>query len=79
MEKTTVYLGTADYRRLKTIAQRSGRKPAELIREAVAEYAARHGDDQLPASVAAVKSRKGDLAARDEEYLAGFGGRRDRR
>lgn len=79
MEKTTVYLGSADYRRLKTIAQRSGRKPAELVREAVAEYAARHSDDRLPASVAAIKSGRSDLAAKDERYLEGFGGRRDRR
>ena len=79
MDKTTVYLDASSYQRLKHIAQREGRKPAELVREAVAEYAARHRDGRrAPASVASFSSRKGDLASRDEHFLAGFGGR-DRR
>ena len=79
MEKTTVYLETSSYQRLKHIAQREGRKAAELVREAVAEYAARHGEGRrVPASVASFASGKGDLAARDEQHLEGFG-ERDRR
>ena len=79
MEKTTVYLDSSSYQRLKHIAQREGRKPAELVREAVAEYAARHGEGRrVPASVASFASGKGDLATRDETYLEGFG-ERDRR
>ena len=79
MEKTTVYLDASSYQRLKQIAQREGRKPAELVREAVTEYAARHSEGRrVPASLAAFASGKGDLAARDEAYLEGFG-ERDRR
>ncbi len=79
MEKTTVYFDSNDYRRLKQIAQRQGRKPAELVREAVAEYTVRHrAVHRLPASVASFSSGKGDLAARDEHYLKGMGDDRDR-
>ena len=77
MEKTTVYLDSADYRRLKEIARRKGRKPAELIREAVAEYAVRHRSRRaMPKSVGSMSSGLGDLASRDEHYLKGFGGDR---
>lgn len=74
MEKTTVYLDEKAYRRLKQIARREGRRPAELVREAVAEYAVRHRAGQRqPASVASFSSSAGDLASRDEDYLKGFG------
>ena len=74
MEKTTVYLDQGDYRRLKQIARRDGRKPAELVREAVAEYAVRHGRKRLlPRSVGSFGSRLGDLSERAEDYLSGFG------
>jgi predicted DNA-binding protein len=39
--KTTVYLVEADYRRLKAVARQQKRPAAELIREAVADYARR--------------------------------------
>ena len=39
-QKTTVYLDEADYRRLKAIARTRGVAPAQLVREAVARYAA---------------------------------------
>ncbi len=74
MEKTTVYFDANDYRRLKQIAKREGRKPAELVREAVSEYTARRQTGgRLPASIASFSSGKGDLASRDEDYLKGFG------
>lgn len=73
MNKTTVYFDDAAYRRLKQIARRSGRKPAELVREAVAEYTARHSSRRLPKSVGAFASRRGGIAARDEELLTGMG------
>jgi hypothetical protein len=77
MEKTTVYLDSAAYRRLKEIARRMGRKPAELVREAVAEYTVRHRSRRtMPKSVGSMSSGLGDLASRDEEYLKGFGGDR---
>ena len=73
MEKTTVYLDPGPYRQLKQIARRQGKKPAELVRAAVAEYAARHGRRLLPKCVGAGDSGLGDLSRRDEDYLAGFG------
>jgi len=42
---TTVYLDRADYERLKAMARAQGRAPAVLIRDAVSEYARRHGAD----------------------------------
>jgi predicted DNA-binding protein len=76
VQKTTVYLGAADYRRLKTIARARGRTPAELVREAVAEYAAREMPRRLPRSLAAGRSKRGDISERAEELLAGLGRRR---
>jgi hypothetical protein len=73
MEKTTVYLEAESYRRLKQLARRKGRPPAEMIREAVAEYTARHAPKKLPRSIGAFKSRRKDLGSRAEELLGGFG------
>lgn len=73
MEKATVYLDSRDYRRLKGLARATGRKTAELIREAVAEYTSRTRPRTLPKSVGAYRSGKGDLAARAEDHLAGMG------
>jgi hypothetical protein len=71
--KTTVYLDEADYRRLKAIARAKGKAPAELVREAVAEYARRHGKERLPKSLGAGKGKSRDGGERAEELLAGFG------
>ena len=71
--KTTVYLDASDYRRLKTIARKAGRAPAELIREAVSEYAKRHGHRRLPTSLGAGRGTDEDAGAHAEELLAGFG------
>jgi hypothetical protein len=84
MEKTTLYLDPADYRRLKRIAADVRRSPAALVRDAVAEYVARHEERRLPQSIGAFTSGRSDLGERAEELLAGFGRsnrrtRRDRR
>ncbi len=85
MEKTTLYLDGADYRKLKRIAASRKQAPAALVREAVAEYVARHGSAPLPKSIGAGASGRADLAERAEELLAGMGEpksartRRDRR
>ncbi len=71
--RTTVYLDRADYERLKAIARARRRPPAALIREAVAEYARRHGGRRLPKSVGVGRSGRGDLSERAEELLAGMG------
>ena len=75
MKKTTVYLDAEDYRALKRIAQRAGRAPAELVREAVAEYAVRHSRTTKAKSVGAFTSRRRDLSERAEELLTGLGRR----
>jgi hypothetical protein len=41
--KTTVYLVEADYKRLKAVARQQKRPAAELIREAVSDFARRRG------------------------------------
>jgi Ribbon-helix-helix protein, copG family len=73
MQKTTVYLDAADYRALKRIAAKRRRPPAELVREAVAEYAARHRARRIPKSVGAFRSGRRDLSERAEELLKGMG------
>ena len=85
MDKTTLYLDGDDYRRLKRIAQARKVAPASLVREAVAEYVARHGARRLPKSLGAGDSGRTDLAERAEDLLEGMGEmarprtRRDRR
>lgn len=72
-QKTTVYLNAVDYRRLRALAQAEGRSTAELIREAVSEYAARRAPVRLPRSVGAGRSGRADLSERAEDLLSGFG------
>jgi predicted transcriptional regulator len=71
--KTTLYLEAGYYRRLKELARAGGSTPAALVREAVAEYARRHGRKRRPRSVGAGHSGQGDLGERAEELLAGLG------
>jgi hypothetical protein len=74
MQKTTIYLDHEDYRALKRLAARNGRAPAELVREAVAEYAMKHSPRRAPRSLAAFAGQRGDLSERAEELLMeGFG------
>ncbi len=74
--KTTVYLDAEQYERIKEIARTEGRAPAELVREAVADYARRKRPVRRPKSIGAGHSRRGDVAERAEELLAGLGRRR---
>jgi predicted transcriptional regulator len=76
LTKTTVYLPEADYRRLKAIARKEKRTTAQLVRDAVAEYAGRAGSKLKPRSVGAGRSGRGDLSERAEELLRGMGRRR---
>jgi hypothetical protein len=71
--KTTVYLDSDDYLRLKAIARQQGRKTAALVREAVADYARRHGGHKKPRSLGAGRSGRRDLSERAEELLEGMG------
>ncbi len=76
MDKTTLYLDSEHYRRLKRVAFRRGVAPAALVREAIAEYVVKHDTASAARSVGAARSGRGDLGERAEELLAGFGGRR---
>ncbi|MDE2975693.1 MAG: ribbon-helix-helix domain-containing protein [Gemmatimonadota bacterium] len=71
--KTTVYLNAADYRRLKLRAADEGRSAAELVREAVAEYAARIEPHLRPKCVGIANSGDPQFAERSEELLDDFG------
>jgi predicted transcriptional regulator len=71
--RTTVYLDPADYRRLKALARAQGRSAAELVREAVSEYARKRAAPDLPQSLGAGRSGRGDVAERAEELLSGLG------
>jgi predicted transcriptional regulator len=73
MDKTTLYLDSENYRRLKRVAYRRRIAPAALVREAIAEYVARHDTVRVARSIAAARSGRADLGERAEEYLAGFG------
>lgn len=73
MEKTTLYLDPLVYRRLKALAKEQGRPVAELVREAVAEYAARHAPSVVPASLGMGRSGRSDLSERSEDLLGGMG------
>jgi predicted transcriptional regulator len=66
MQKTTVYIDPGAKRDLEALAKRTGRPQAELLREALVEYVARHRPPALPTFVAtaAVGGDAGaDLAA----------------
>ena len=71
--RIAVYLDASAYERIKEIAQTEDRAPAELVREAVAEYAERRRPRRAPKSVGIGHSRKGDVSTRAEELLEGMG------
>lgn len=73
-QKTTVYLDADDYRRLKRVAGRRRLPPAQLIREAVAEYVTSRDTPAAARSVGAFSSGRTDLSERAEQLLRrGFG------
>jgi hypothetical protein len=76
LTKTTVYLPSDDYARLKTLARRKKCPAAWLVREAVAEYTERHGPSPRPRSIGAGHSGRHDLSEQAEALLVGMGRRR---
>jgi len=76
MDKTTLYLDSEDYRRLKRVAYRRRVAPAALVREAIAQYVAKHDTVRVARSVASTRSGRRDIGERAEELLAGFGASR---
>jgi hypothetical protein len=73
MERTTVYLTTAQKRALERTARAEGRSEADLIREGIDSVTAGHRvqEPRLPLFSSGVA----DLASRTEELLEGFGER----
>lgn len=71
--KTTVYLNAADYRRLKSLAGEQERSAADLVREAVAQYAAKATEREWPRSFGMGDSGDPHFAENYEDYLDGFG------
>jgi len=71
MEKTTVYLTTAQKAALTRAAQLEGSSEAELIRKGIDTVTSRHrlAEPTIPL----FESGRSDLAARAEDYLEGFG------
>ena len=75
-EKTTVYLESEAYRRLRALAAERETSAASLLREAVSEYVERHAPRSRARSIGAGHSGRRDVAARAEELLKGMGRRR---
>lgn len=75
VQKTTIYMDEVTYRRLKQLARAEGRAPAEMVREAVAEYTAKYAPKRKARSIGAFESGRRDLGQRAEELLAGLGER----
>ncbi len=71
LTKTTLYLPSADYRRLKALARREGKATAELLREVLAAYARRRAVARLPHSLGAGRSGRRDLSECVESLLGG--------
>jgi hypothetical protein len=71
--KTTVYLNGSDYRRLKALARERDVTAADLVREAVAEYARKHAPRRRAGSVGSGRSGRHDLSEKAEDLLAGMG------
>lgn len=71
--KTTVYLNAGDYRKLRSLAAEEGRTAAELVREAVAEYAAKATERQWPRSFGMGDSGDPHFAENCEDHMRGFG------
>lgn len=71
--KTTVYLDSADYHRLKALARAQGRKTADLVREAVAIYARTQPMPVRASSIGIGRSGRDDLSENAEALLDGMG------
>jgi predicted transcriptional regulator len=70
MKRTTVFIPEALERELQLCARQEGRPTASLVREALAEYVARHRPaPDLPAFVAAFASGRNDTADRHEDLV----------
>ncbi len=69
MRRTTVLLPEEDWLGLKQLAQRQGRSPSEMIREAVAAYIEGREDEGRPSYVGLGASGKSEVSRRPDEHL----------
>lgn len=71
MERTTVYLTTAQRRALATTARATGKSEAQLIREGVEAVTSSHRAAEP--TIPLFESGESDLATRADDLLEGFG------
>ena len=71
MERTTVYLTTAQRRALATTARATGKSEAQLIREGVEAVTSSHRVTEP--TIPLFESGESDLATRADDLLEGFG------
>ncbi len=69
MKRTTVMLPEGHWLELKELAQREGRSPSEVIREAVASYVIERRVGARPSFVGLGASDQGDASRCQEAYL----------
>ena len=73
VRELSIPFGLADYRRIEALAKAEGRSPAELMHEAITQYAMRRASVLRPTSVGGGHSGRGDLSERAEELLGEMG------
>ncbi|MGI6208066.1 MAG: CopG family transcriptional regulator [Anaerolineae bacterium] len=69
MRRTTVMLPEEDWLELKKLAQRQGRSPSEMIREAVAAYVTEAAEEQRTSFVGLGTSGRSDVSRQPDELL----------
>ncbi|NPV08024.1 MAG: CopG family transcriptional regulator [Anaerolineae bacterium] len=69
MRRTTVLLSEEDWLGLKKLAQRQGRSPSEMIREAVAAYVTGRAGEEEASFVGLGCSGCADVSRRPDEHL----------
>ncbi len=69
MRRTTVLLPEEDWLGLKQLAQRQGRSPSEMIREAVAAYIVGREGQERPSYVGLGESGKAEVSQRPDDHL----------
>jgi len=69
MKRTTVLLPEEHWLGLKQLAQRQGRSPSDMIREAVAAYVTDRSQAEKPAFVGAGSSGLEDVSLQPERHL----------
>ena len=69
MRRTTIMMQESQWLALKEVAEREGRSPSEVIREAVATYVTDRRDGARPSFVGSASGRQGGGAGQAEALL----------